>query len=505
MGVLDEMLDGVPEPAPPEKSTWEKFKTGISNIPSDISTSLGDYATGARQGLQELNRQGDNLAITNPLALSGTPMGDNVTNAPAPEQTTEQKQAADQYQDASNQFIEGTIKPPLLPAAIAGNTVAGILYAPFMAKDAYDSYNAGGGGIEGAKTVARDFTYGGAVDFANQPDLAQKFEDRPVQNTVNGILSIAPAFLLGRSAYKAGKATIDKPSILKDMGVDPTILTDVAGEQVPPTAAEIMAKDIPAPKAIVETAPDIKGNDIIAAGEKQLGKPYELGSDGSNATDCGLFTQQTLAENGIKLDYRTADGQYLQMEKEGKIFASESEAQVGDLVFFDVPSNRSRWSASNDPSAVNSSGEAYKGVTHVGIYAGEGKVLQAGSHGVSYADINAFGDIVGFAKTGGEERSIGKTMTRENPITEENTYNESVKQAAEESVMNFSEKDTAILSEIEKTISDNEKQPWQMTKGEFDSAIKSTDTLAESIPKDNIYHEQFIEKALSENLSLIHI
>jgi len=211
VGVLDEMMEGVEQPAK-EKTLWEKTKETISNIPGDVKTSAKDYVSGAKQGYQELVRQGDTLAETNPLALSGTPMQEGVTNAPAPEQTEEQQYASEQYQEASNQFMEGTVKPPLLPAALAGNTVAGILYSPFMVSDAIKSYDEAGGGIEGVGKVARDFTYGGAVDFASQPELASQFQARPVQTTVNGILSIAPPLLMGVGASKVVRRSTNKPS-----------------------------------------------------------------------------------------------------------------------------------------------------------------------------------------------------------------------------------------------------------------------------------------------------
>lgn len=416
----------------------------------DVKSTVGNWATGAVQGYQEVVRQGNTLAESDPLALSGTPMQEGITNAPAPEQTPEQQQQVEQYQQAVGTLAEETVKPVVLPAALVSNT-AGVAAIPFMAQDAQHSYEEGGGGLSGVGNVARDFTYGGAVDWYNQPDLRQQFYDRPVSTAASGAMSIVPPILIGKGAIERitrireakqtgvredGSPIIEEVQPINAEGKtmqetlaeirqtreqQATILPDVPGETVSSAIAENVSKDINAPTAPIEAAPPVRGNDIIAAGEQQLGKPYELGADGVNATDCGKFTQDTLAENGITLDYRTADGQYLQMEQAGKVFTSETDAQVGDLVFFDVASNRGTWSASNDPAAVNSSGEAYKGITHVGIYAGEGKVLQAGSKGVSYADINAFGDIVGFAKTGEKGRGTRQPyeMTQEEFTSQE--------------------------------------------------------------------------------------
>ena len=138
------------------------------------------------------------------------------------------------------------------------------------------------------------------------------------------------------------------------------------------------------------------GADIIKAGEQQLGLQYKLGAEGVDATDCGKYTQQTFSKIGVKLEHRTADGQYYELEQKGKTFTDDQELKTGDLVFFNVKSNQERWKPSDDVSAVNSDSEAYKGITHVGIYSGDGKVLQAGSRGVGYADINSFDTIVGY-------------------------------------------------------------------------------------------------------------
>ncbi|MEA4835186.1 MAG: NlpC/P60 family protein [Anaeromusa sp.] len=157
------------------------------------------------------------------------------------------------------------------------------------------------------------------------------------------------------------------------------------------------------------------GANIIAEAKKQWGKPYGLGSDGSNATDCGLFTQQTINAVGGNLNTRTADGQYRQLEVDGKVFTDKNQLQPGDLVFWDVPSNRSRWTPTDNPDAGDN--EAYKGITHVGIYEGNGKVIQAGSSGVGYMSLDQY-PIVGYGKTAG---AGGAAQTREEPMYDEAT------------------------------------------------------------------------------------
>lgn len=138
------------------------------------------------------------------------------------------------------------------------------------------------------------------------------------------------------------------------------------------------------------------GKKVIAAGEQQLGTPYQLGGNGVSATDCGLFTQDTFKKVGVDLGTRAADGQYRNLETKGSTFTDRNQLKEGDLVFFSGTSTR--WTPSDDPAAVNDPNKAYKGITHVGIYAGNGKVLQAGSQGVSYADVDAIGEIASYGR-----------------------------------------------------------------------------------------------------------
>ena len=138
------------------------------------------------------------------------------------------------------------------------------------------------------------------------------------------------------------------------------------------------------------------GAKVIAAGEKQLGLPYQLGGDGVGSTDCGQFTMDSFKQVGVNLGTRAADGQYRNLETKGATFSDRKQLKEGDLVFFSGTSTR--WLPSDDPAAVNDSGKAYKGITHVGIYAGNGKVLQAGSKGVDYADMDSIGQIAGYGR-----------------------------------------------------------------------------------------------------------
>ena len=117
---------------------------------------------------------------------------------------------------------------------------------------------------------------------------------------------------------------------------------------------------------------DITGDDILTAGEAYYGTKYGLGSDGGDALDCGLFTQFAFRDVGLTLDNRCADAQMKQFEDAGALIPL-SQAGPGDLVFF----------------LRTYECDAYKDITHVGIYAGDNKMLHCGSSkGVVYEDLN---------------------------------------------------------------------------------------------------------------------
>ncbi|SDZ13559.1 C40 family peptidase [Thermoactinomyces sp. DSM 45892] len=107
---------------------------------------------------------------------------------------------------------------------------------------------------------------------------------------------------------------------------------------------------------------------IIATGEKYLGTPYKYGapSGQTKVFDCSTFTQYVFGQYGIKLP-RTSASQYASVGTP----VSKSNLQVGDLLFF-------------------SSSKSGKGrVGHVGIYAGNNKILHTyGQGGVRYDSLS---------------------------------------------------------------------------------------------------------------------
>jgi cell wall-associated NlpC family hydrolase len=99
-----------------------------------------------------------------------------------------------------------------------------------------------------------------------------------------------------------------------------------------------------------------KGEKALAYAKKQLGDPYRRRGTGPNGWDCSGLTMKAWQAAGVKLPHSA--GQQYRIGKK----ISKSDLRSGDLVFF------------------------YRGISHVGLYAGNGKVIHAPRPGkqVSY-------------------------------------------------------------------------------------------------------------------------
>ncbi len=92
---------------------------------------------------------------------------------------------------------------------------------------------------------------------------------------------------------------------------------------------------------------------LIATAKSFLGVPYLWGGTSPSGFDCSGYTQYVFKQHGISLN-RTCETQYQQ-----GIYVSKSNLQPGDLVFFQ---------------------NTYKsGISHVGIYIGDGNFIHASS------------------------------------------------------------------------------------------------------------------------------
>ncbi|MGA5201508.1 NlpC/P60 family protein [Streptomyces variegatus] len=102
-----------------------------------------------------------------------------------------------------------------------------------------------------------------------------------------------------------------------------------------------------APGAAPSQAPSSRASAAVAYAYQKLGSPYVWGATGPNAFDCSGLVQAAYRAAGVSLPRTT----YSQIAAGRRV--SRSELLPGDLVFF------------------------YAGISHVGIYVGNGRMIHA--------------------------------------------------------------------------------------------------------------------------------
>ena len=111
---------------------------------------------------------------------------------------------------------------------------------------------------------------------------------------------------------------------------------------------------------------------LIGRAETLIGTPYQLGGRRTHVNapqagiDCSEFTAWIYEGQGIDLPWNAAQ------QAKATQPVQQGELQVGDLIFFH--------------STYDSADGEY--ITHVGMYAGNGKMIHSGNGGVQYADLS---------------------------------------------------------------------------------------------------------------------
>jgi cell wall-associated NlpC family hydrolase len=149
-----------------------------------------------------------------------------------------------------------------------------------------------------------------------------------------------------------GTATGAYGTTVTGVPVAGTVAAPATTATATPTAAPTatIAPAVSMLPAVPTTGPAVSGNDVVANSIQYLGVPYKWGgTDPSHGLDCSGLVQQVFAHEGVALPRTSAEQATTGTEVAGGL----ANAQPGDLVFFGSP------------------------VHHVGIYAGNGMMVEA--------------------------------------------------------------------------------------------------------------------------------
>jgi cell wall-associated NlpC family hydrolase len=186
----------------------------------------------------------------------------------------------------------------------------------------------------------------GALGKATQLDLLGRYEDWFKVRTSQGRVGWVSNELLNVSAFVSRRLPVVRTI--------PALPQRTAAGQ-----AQAPRRELPAPSAAA-------GN-VVGYAAQFVGARYVWGGSDPNGFDCSGFTRYVYKQFGLDLPHSSA-GQY--STNYGSIISNPADLRPGDIVFF-----------------VNT----YKrGISHVGIYAGGGDVVQAMSPklGVGVANVN---------------------------------------------------------------------------------------------------------------------
>jgi cell wall-associated NlpC family hydrolase len=124
-------------------------------------------------------------------------------------------------------------------------------------------------------------------------------------------------------------------------------ISDVRGTDRAARSSTGARDSLAAPGSVSAQAPNARAAAAVSYAYQKLGSPYVWGATGPNAFDCSGLVQAAYRSAGVSLPRTT----YSQIDAGRRV--SRSELLPGDLVFF------------------------YAGISHVGIYVGNGRMIHA--------------------------------------------------------------------------------------------------------------------------------
>jgi hypothetical protein len=182
----------------------EEEKGILRRAIDDVKSTVGNYVTGAIQGNAEVDRQNQTLNSMYQTDENGRALTDeNGAVFLKPEYTQNDfDYALSQRNKATQTLNQETIKPTveLGGAALAPFTggasllAAAPLIAGDLGKTAVDAYqDTEGNALQKTGNAVRSVTYGPLADQLTDPNLSQKFHDRPISTLAEGALNTLQA------------------------------------------------------------------------------------------------------------------------------------------------------------------------------------------------------------------------------------------------------------------------------------------------------------------------
>lgn len=219
----------------------------------------------------------------------------------------------------------------------------------------------------GATLVGATAVMGVVTSLESPDDAAADLQTRPVdlagsEQATMKLQSVPSA------ATQLGQGSAGTPAAFSQADAAKIASNNLAAAKKAADAKSAADRKAAAPKAPAGGAAPADLSSISSLGMKalamaqtKLGKPYVWGATGPNAFDCSGLMQWAFEQVGKELP-RTSSAQADVGQS-----VSKSDLRPGDVVFF------------------------YSPVSHVGIYAGNGKILHASTEGepVKYSDIDS--------------------------------------------------------------------------------------------------------------------
>ena len=131
-------------------------------------------------------------------------------------------------------------------------------------------------------------------------------------------------------------------------------------------------------------------NSVVEIAMKYIGTPYVFGGTSVNGFDCSGLVQYVFKEAGYDIP-RTSKEQSI--IGDSKTVTYRGNLKIGDILFFDFRETPDFKPVTSAQGALNYASNVaneriVNGISHVGVYIGNNKMVHAGSNGVAVANLN---------------------------------------------------------------------------------------------------------------------